>query len=217
MRITTTLLVLLMFSKNSVAQDSVITSDNHHEVGIDISPFLQRFVSGNTSGRSYSPFFVMYRYHFNNWDIRSGIGGSLNKQEDVLNDTSIYKSENSYINFRLGVEGKIDFYRRWQFFYGIDLYTYMDRRIYDRIEGPSYSDRDNTVENGYGLAPLMGLRIKINDRISITTESSLVLYYFKSTSERTSTPGNTSNRLTETEGWRTNFTPPTSIFLTFNF
>ncbi len=211
-----TAILLFLFTQSGIAQDSVITSDNHHEVGVDISPFLQRFVSGNIAG-NYSPFFVMYRYHFNNWNIRTGIGGTLRKQEDVLNDTSIYTSENSSFIYRLGVERKIDFYRRWQFYYGLDLYTYSETRIYERIEGSTFSDNDRNKENGYGVAPLMGLRFKINDRISFTTESSLVLYYFKARNERTYSLSPQTDRITSTEGWRTSFSPPTSIFFTFNF
>lgn len=212
-------LVLLFFAISpAVAQNTPITSTNNHEVGIDISPFLQRFVSGNSSsGSNTIPFYLMYRYHFDRWAIRAGIGGSFRNNESIVNDTMDSKSENSIFNFRLGVEGKIDIYRRWQFFYGVDLYTYTSKSLNQYYFSVDNFNKNLNSEKGWGAAPLMGLRFKISDRISVTTETSLIIYYFKGKSEDIRMPSSIYDRTTETEGWKSNFTPPTSILFTFNF
>ncbi len=215
-----TLFCTLMFSMAALlatAQNQAIESANHHEIGVDAAPLLQQFFNfGNARfyGNGYS---LMYRYHFNKVAIRAGVGGYARSSEDVTNDTIREINEWTRVDFRVGIERKVDFKMRWQFFYGIDFRS----AFYTSTRRSEYNIANYYEDNGrvdyYGFSPLLGFRFKINDRISLTTESSFSFMYHKSRTERLDSRAPQYDRITTSKGYDTEFVPPVYLFFTFNF
>ncbi len=198
-------------------QDTIIKSDKHHEFGVDLSPLIKGFVAGAGLFGSGYEFSVMYRYHFDTWAIRGGLGGTVNTEESKINDTITDKRDNSHFRIRLGAERKVNFSRRWQIFYGADLYYAHLISKDEVIIKNFYSSMQNGTSNYYGLSPMVGFRFKINKRISFTTENSFLIYYYKNNYDRIFTPDIQRNEISTGEGWQTRFSPMASLLLTVNF
>lgn len=201
---------------NLKAQKEPIQQTNHHEIGVDASPFLAQILPG--SYYTGSPYMITYRYHFKKSAIRAGIGYTLSTAETTTNDTLNESYKSSGLIFRAGYERKVDFGRHWQFFFGLDarITTSNSDRSYNYSLSQNY---EQTEKNStYGIAPLIGFRFKINERISVTTESSLLFYYYETDGSIKSTPDTyNNNKEYKSEGYRTNFTEPINIVFTYNF
>ncbi len=211
-------LVSVFTSASLKAQDStIIQSDRHHEVGVDLSPLIKGLVAGAGFSNSGYEFSLMYRYHYDRWAIRGGLGGAVIIDESIINDTITDKRDNSHFRVRLGIERKVNFERRWQIFYGTDLYySYLISQD-ETTFGNSRSSRLYGITDYYGISPLVGFRFKLNKLISLTTETSFLIYYYKSDYDRVFTPDINQNELSSFEGWQSRFTPPTMLVLTLNF
>ncbi len=209
-------LIILSINYSGFSQNQPITSDNKHEIGFDITLLLDNTIF-KTRLNYPNLYQLMYRYHFNKWDIRSGIGVNYGAGKSLTNDTSSIDSENKFFAFRAGVEGKLDFYKRWQFFYGIDLLTrttiYSSTDKFSSINKTEYFDKYQR----YGVAPLLGLRFKLNKRISFTTESNFAIYYFNNEQKIIYHKNPQFNRITNSTGFNTLFTPVANVNFTYNF
>ncbi len=210
------LLMALYLGQPCLAQNQPITSTNRHEIGFDITTLLDYTIFKSTL--NYPKLYqVMYRYHFTKWDIRSGIGVNFGEGERLTNDTSQLISNNNYFAFRAGVEGKIDFKKRWQFFYGFDVITRRTVSTSALINSSLYDTEYVDKLTRYGVAPLLGLRFKINKRVSITTESNFAVYYFDNEQKYIYHKNPRFNRITKSEGFNTLFTPVANVNFTYNF
>lgn len=207
--------LVLCCSMHCKGQKLPITSNNKHEVGFDITPLLSNTIFKSTG---FQPLLynVMYRHHFNKWQLRGGIGVNYNSGKLYTNDTTAMSRQYKYLAFRVGIERKIDFYRRWQFFYGLDLLT--------RINSSTaiHKHPGNTIENidkneRYGFASLLGFRFKLNRRISITTESNFAMYYFNNEDKNINQKNAQYSRVTVSKGFNSLFTPVANINFTYNF
>jgi hypothetical protein len=215
-KILTLAVFCLVFSLQSIAQDTIITSDKKHEVGVDISPFIKNLLTGLGATSGYE-FAIMYRFHLKDKAIRSAIGGSINRSSEVINDTANTENNYSTGRIRVGLEYKVNFSKRWQTYYGADLYYAHTVNQYDvTYSSFSTANQFGTI-NYYGISPLIGFRYKINSRISVTSEASFLIYYFKETHRRTYFPDNKYDQVSSGEGWATRFSPPLMLVVTINF
>ena len=205
-----------------------------NELGVDVTGFFRRFfpvIQTDYYGQYYyieSPaYYLTYRRHFKGGNIRGGIGGDFSRR-DVKNyynttDTKKYFSLNQSISTRLGWEFTNELSKKWQVYYGLDLkfskQYYSTNGYYfnaDYITGYEYTAQK------YGIAPLLGFRFKLTNRLSLTTEACLTVNFENSYSERTFTP--TSNLYPSKNKEVTprmnsissNFTQPLSVILTFD-
>ncbi len=132
---------------------------------------------------------------------------------DTINDSrSVITLEGS-----MGIERKVNLYKKFQVFFGADFFI-----RYFEVENISRQSRytwDNryTKSNDYGIAPFIGFRYKLNNRISITTESNIKLFYTDYHNGRNYFPDNQYGYSATSKKWKTEYTPPTSIYVTFNF
>lgn len=214
--------------KNNLTQ----STENKHlnELGLDMTPFTKFYLnfSGN-SGNSYQPIYMLtYRRYFKKSNFRTAIGGDYLSSETpspYYNDSlkTKYFNKQSSLAVRIGYEFFQDFSKHWQVYYGADLRaTYFHQKNDAPNWNGGYANGIETTTKGLGLAPVLGLRFKINKRISLITESSFVVQYSTSTSYRYYKPAtpaypakaNDPKKTQKTFG--TTFNYPISLVLTFN-
>ena len=135
----------------------------------------------------YSPYNatyqLTYKRHFEKISLRAGIGvrsSSSERDPTVSWDDGKIKTESRDIDYRLGIEWNSLIGKKWNFYYGIDFrhfdeYRYNDSNHYNA----GYRHGSKRKEQTFGLAPLMGIEFKINDRISLQTEASFIGYRLK--------------------------------------
>lgn len=198
------------------AQDSTVKSIYHHELGVDAGPFLSQFIGRGSGSFWTSNYSLMYRYHFDNIAIRARVGGFADNDDYTTNDTIKNTREEERLYGRIGIERKVDFKKRWQFFYGIDFVA--ETRSQNSLSDYGNEERKNRSHiQSYGAAPLIGFRFKINDRISVSTESSYGFFYTKTHEESLSNVNYQWNRVLDGTGFETDFYPPIFLFFHFNF
>lgn len=183
-------ITLVIVSGTIQAQDSMQIKKTHRsEVGIDITGMLRQFLNfGVQYVSEYNPnYFITYRYHFKKSNLRCGLGGGFSERKITpfsdQDPKKLYYSSYS-VNLRVGYEFYSNIGKHWQLFYGAD---FRPAFVYTKNEG-QYANGDyiygnETMDQVYGLAPILGVRFKIIPRISITTETNFA-FNFESTATR---------------------------------
>lgn len=178
---------LLSFSIAN-AQDSVKVKKYRNEIGIDLTPFIKFYLNFDQNQfyyYNYIPsYYLTYRFHFKKSNIRAAIGGDYYTSEitsPYSGDPNKYFNRQENINFRIGYEFIENISKRWQVFYGID---FRPSFRHERNDAPwwngGYANGSDTKTTNYGVAPLLGFRLKLNNRLSILTETSYQLNVFES-------------------------------------
>jgi hypothetical protein len=143
------ILLLIFISAGLNAQDK--KGIKKHDIGIDVANVLTFIKKNNQS------FLINYKYLIKeNLKIRAGVNLELSNG----------KSETINPDMRLGIQKQKN-YGRWSLFYGMDG----SFRYFKNNSLAAYEYR-------YGLAPVFGVEYFIHDKISISTEASLNLYYY---------------------------------------
>ena len=213
------------------AQDSTKKSKIYrNEFGVDATGFIKQFLNfnqGQFGGNYYMPtYYLTYRRHFKCGNIRFAIGGDFTNEDlqpAFEQDSNKYHRSSYSFDARIGWEFFSNLGKRWQVFYGIDFKpTYS----YYKNDAPywngGYANGTESKTEIYGIAPLLGFRFKLNDRISLTTETSYSInfatssgrrYYIPVTSQYPPIPDEVSPK---TKKMYSNFSQPVSLVLTFN-
>jgi hypothetical protein len=174
------------------AQDTTKKSNIYrNEFGIDATGFIKQFLNFNQSEFSnyYSPtYYLTYRRHFNCGNLRFAIGGAVESQDlspVFVGDSNKYHMNSYSLDARLGWEFSSDLSKRWQVFYGLD---FRPSYAYSKNDAPywngGYANGSENQSQIYAFAPLLGFRIKINNRLSLSTETSLSFNFSESSSRR---------------------------------
>ena len=227
MKTGTITILLAVSSLVTFAQDTTNGKRYHNEFGVDATGFLKQFLNFNTQfGSYYSPtYYITYRRHFKSGNIRAALGGDYRNnqiQNAFQGDSSkLYNKGYSYY-FRIGFEHSNELSKRWQVFYGID---FMPNYVYNKNDAPYWNGGyANGYENKtkiFGVAPLLGFRLWLNNRLSLSTEASLSLnweqnkghkYYIPVSGQYPPRPDDSE---TETKKVYTSFGQPLSVFITF--
>jgi hypothetical protein len=153
-----------------------------NEFGIDATSFILRFLKFEFSEDQYiQTYYLTYRRLFEKGNLRSGIGGFIENKDlrsAFAEDINKYNYESFNLNFRIGWEWKNEFSKRWQVFYGCDF-----RPSYFHIKDDApfwnggYANGYEQEVTNFGIAPLIGFRFRLNDRLSLSTETSLSFNY----------------------------------------
>jgi len=181
-----TVLVCLFFNSPILSQDTLKNKYNN-EIGINTNIILGSVLSSQT------PFAFTYkrlkmnkalRIYFDVYYYRKNLDN-----EKTLNDTLILRpgyKKNVSLNSTLGAgyEWWSDI-KRWQFFYGVDIRLNFSYDLYDnRSTGYSYNrgyysytNVDKTKRYGTAIRPFLGIKFQINERLFISSESSLYISY----------------------------------------
>lgn len=222
------LLFMSAFAASAFGQEE--PKEYKNEFGLDATGFIKSFLNFNAEsisfGPNYSPiYYLSYRRKFKPGNIRFAIGGGYS-QEDI--PTSLYDSlkfeRNSHsIDFRIGWEFKNELGKRWQVYYGLDFRTsiahsYNEATYYSG----GYANGTESDRQVFGLAPLLGFRFRVTERISLLAEASFSMNWTKNDSRDFYTPLNSSypERPDEedptTRSVYTSFSQPLSIFFVFD-
>jgi len=227
-------LTLTLFLALSIAisfsQDSTYTKVYHNEFGMDGTSFVKQFLNFNSGEYSsyYLPvYYLTYRRKFKFGNIRSAIGGSYSDYDrnPAFEDDNNKYHYNSYsLSSRIGWEFYSNLNTRWQVYYGLD-FKYMIS--YTKNDTPywngGYANGIESKTNIYAIAPLLGFRLMLNKRLSLSTETSFSLnwqddyvrkYFIPVTDQYPSLPDEISPK---TKKVLTSFSQPVSLFVTFYF
>jgi len=222
-------IVFLFIVLTSFGQDSATTVTPYKdEFGLDITGLIQQFLLINQGeyDEKYAPtYYLTYRRHFKSGNIRAAIGCAFeNKDQPAYyeDDSNKYKSRSFSFDIRMGWEFISQLSKRWQIFYGLDFrpsYYYLeDDFVY--LSG-SYATGKEIVNQQYGVAPLLGIRFKFSDRLSLTTEASFSVNYSNSWVRTYYTPIQNTyptqpDEIVKTKSLFSSFSQPLSLILTFD-
>lgn len=191
-----TILLTLVFATTFLySQSDSIYKKYRHELGADITGLLEQFFNLNYSnGMYYTPpvptYLVTYRYYIKKSNIRFGVGGNYNKSSVpgyTINgqEKTFYNTSNQF-SFRLGYEFVNELSKKWQAFYGLDFRpSFANTTNETWFSNVGYLNGYINKTTTYGLAPLLGFRFRINNRVSLTTETSFTYNIQKNTYQRT--------------------------------
>jgi hypothetical protein len=187
--------VISLFSLISNAQDLTGKPKNNNEFGIDATGFVKQFLNFNQSigAFNYIPtYYLTYRRYLTPGNVRFAIGGDFVNQNipPVLAKDSNKYNLNAYgFGARLGWEFYNDLSQRWQVFYGVDLnatYTYSKNDA--SYWSGNYAIGMEKKMEAYGLAPVLGFRFKLNNRLNLVTEANYSINYGITTLKNYSIP-----------------------------
>lgn len=188
MRTTITLaLFLTVFS--AFSQDSLNTWRPRLRtttVGLNTTPLLVQLLPFNRSDPEVTgPYFVAFRfYNSKDFAFRMGIGWN------VTADAELAEDENNHLNFRLGWEKRKGIFKKWTYSAGFDFFLSAgDLNI-------SSDKEDDSVL--FGLGPTWGVDYFINEAISLSIETSLLIGYSP-----------------DVGGLQLEFIPPIALYLNF--
>jgi hypothetical protein len=212
------------------AQDSTQATRYKNEFGIDATGFLKQFVylNGTQFPEYYTPvYYLTYRRHIGKCNLRAAIGGLVFHQPFDspygTGDPNSYEHSNVQVDARIGWEWTNELSRRWQVFYGAD---YRQGFIHDKNDAPywngGYAYGRETTFLSYGVAPLLGFRFRLTERLSLATEASFGFYLSTSETRKYYQPVSPQYPPMPDElspkyrSYRTSFAQPLSVFITFD-
>lgn len=163
------------------------------QIGVNVTDLLANLINFSSSNSFTNPvYYVTWRKLGENSNKRRAIGGSI---ETIIENENV--NSNVTINFKFGKERFKNFARRWQVYYGWDFLSH----VVVRVSGSS-----EQIQLAVGAAPLVGLQLQLNKRLSISAETAynmLATFGVRN--------GNVSG------GIITNFSPPSALYLNYKF
>jgi hypothetical protein len=222
-------IILITTTLFTFAQDSTNKFKIYHnEFGIDATGFAKQFLNFNpsTSGGSYyfPTYYLTYRRLFRCGNIRFAAGGDFANSESlpVPPDSNVSHSNSYSIDARLGWEFFSNIHKRFQIFYGVDFkpsYTYSKND--GSFSNGGYANGTENKTQIYGIAPLLGFRFKLTNRLSVTTEASYSINFSSYSGRRYFTPLSSQPPMPDVVTPKikriySNFSQPVSVILTFN-
>lgn len=208
----------------SMAQDSTTSKWNNtykHEIGMDVSYFVDRFISFSfDTDWGQTPFSLMYRFHVNNnWSLRAKVGVNFYNSDGTSNDTIDFYNKTEYYAPSLGFEYKLNVSPRWKFYTGLDavyIYDYYTSKS-GGFSQSKYLDRTTQ----YGGSAFLGVRFHISPNVSLTTETSYFVGSFSRKYEMEDyypgPPPITNKSKSRSSGMSIWYTPPVYLFLNIGF
>lgn len=209
-------IVVTILSGQNSTTDS-LGKEYKNIIEVDGTGLLVKILSNNEYGYYYNGnYIITYRRIFKNNAIRFGAGGNIYETHTTEDDTITRDSEHDNLTLGLAYERLTPLNKRLTLFTGFDVLYLISKDIYN-TEYPSSSSKRMTNNSGFGLSPYLGIEFKINPRISIAAETSLLFTHIKSVSEDIHTPDASNNNIEESIALRTDYNPPTHIFVRIKF
>lgn len=171
----------------SAAETAASPPEYRHELGLDITGTALLFTQFGESYYSYNPVYnLTYRHRGAKGNWRFGLGGYLQERELEPHHPEYSDAIRGYtrqVQARAGYEWESQLANKWSAFYGLDLrgdYT-SSKTTYgyggDQIPVAKRSSWS------LGVAPVLGLRWRVSNRISLLTEAALAVSYSKNREE----------------------------------
>jgi len=152
------------------------------EVGLNATPFITNFISvGDIDLKDQVAAFTWKKINHKNNGFRLGLGISI--------DNSSFFAINNSFHFRIGFEKRKLIKNKWWYYWGADALLHVDDFL--------SSDPNPSFSSGVGAGPVIGMFYEINDMITLSTESSLYIFFV--------------------DGINMTFVPPISLFFNMRF
>ncbi|MGB0985125.1 MAG: hypothetical protein ACPG19_13830 [Saprospiraceae bacterium] len=194
---------------NVQAQDS--STIKKHEIGIGTGFFTQNLSNTNL----ISPYFFTYKsINQSNYAFRFGLGGYYSEEN---NDSISFSNPNDFrLAVRVGWEKRYNLAKNWLINVGGDLSYRLDQEKKSVLENNVQKEIMINSSEQFGFGVVAGFQYYFNDRISISTESTILFSFGEQKSETKMSSGvsiiNDATRNRDLE-----FILPTSIFLVVAF
>lgn len=180
-----------------------------NDLGFDVSRFVTIF---NSNFESNSPYVFTYRRNYEKGALRFGLGGRTSTSSNSIEPTNDIDQANHSLNFRVGYEWQTNFEKRWQLYYGLDGSYSLDHTMVKQ-QNLGETTKVVTHVDEYGLSPVVGLKFKLNKRLSLATETSVMLSHVYQSQSNTNETTGVSYGVFKNRIWRGNFIAPSSVFL----
>lgn len=166
--------LLITFGTCAMAQELPDLKAYRHDIGFNTSILVNGIINSNQG-----PFDFMYKVQkSSNTALRLGasIYGSVGT--DYYSSSSNYqKRENWAFNLSIGKEKQQQLSKRWIFHYGMDLKAYYTNFQADAYSGGNLNNATSYETWGGGVAPFLGIRFQILEKLYVATEASLRIAY----------------------------------------
>lgn len=154
------------------AQDATSEKFVKHELGFDATSLIGRVIGISPYGfwtAPYEPtYYVYYRAHIGKMRLRATAGG-----DHVSNDANVQTTETQF-DYKIGAEFATQISKRFEFYYGLEGVSGLNRSYREWEYAGDYLVVYDYALDYVGVAPFMGVRFKITDRISLMSELSAV-------------------------------------------
>jgi len=191
------------------------------EFGVNATNLIKQFFSFTDNNISISPYAFTYKLFINNTALRTGLGVNFSNAEEEDDDFGgRIKTTKSYaIDYRLGIEFPKNVIGNWYVSFGLDFIRTNSGSHTEFLS--SFSNTDViTTSKAYGGGPFLGIQFNINDKINISTGSTLYYSNTKTTVETKDLVTSSGVSTLDEDKTRTDnvsLYAPTSIFIAFRF
>lgn len=168
--------LFLLASTTIYAQEDV----RKNEIGMDVTGLWELVLGSQNFNQN--DYFITYRRYFADFNLTSGIGFQYeNLYSDIPDQVNTDSRRNKVkrnFNYRIGIEKEGKVFKKIQTFYGV-YYTQSFSHHFDDLTSVSGGFARGQVNNisQSGLAPFIGVRYNLTDRIGIETSSFINFYY----------------------------------------
>ncbi len=222
------LLLILSITAISIAGHAQSENDSislkKHEIGVDATTLFSKLTSfGFGFAPVSSPYTLIYRYRFNEqFNLRAKLGGNHVNSDRFEGDSLTQYNKVSSISPAIGFEFNKMLHPKWSLYTGVDLtYSYTQTSSRYTGAGLNYINTYDSELHEFGGGPFLGIRFKINQFISLTTETQLLGNYtlsnFTNTVEYPATPSLDATTDYTSNGLELRLSPPIFIYLNISF
>jgi hypothetical protein len=188
-------------------------------IELDATGLLHQFFFTSGTGNGYygGLYMISYKRVFKSSAIRFGIGGNIYDDNSTENDTIESSRASSSFNVGIGIEHYIYLTKRFNFFFGIDAVVNYNKNEYVQGNSDNSTYRSTQLNYGYGVSPLVGIQFKLNNRMSVSTETNYSITYTKGESKTAWTPESSFDTETKSNGIQTSFSAPVNVKFRIHF
>jgi hypothetical protein len=184
----------------------------NNEWGLNVTGFANQFLSFNGNDAPSGPYLMTYKRINGNKAFRMGFGINVNTVDGTTGNSSVpFKQTQFGFDLRLGSEKHHEIYRRWLFTTGLDgLLGYGYSKFNSNNNFNSGEQKSNVLK--IGLGPVLGIHYRINNRISVGTESTVYLNYTFAKNKFSDGFEGFEGK-SETSNFQLNIAPPLALYL----
>ncbi len=159
------------------AQESEEATSYNNEFGLNVTGFANQFFSFNGNEAPQGPYLFTFKKLDGDKAFRMGLGANVvTRSGEDGNSVVPFNESILNLDLRLGAEKHHDISNRWLFTTGFDGLLSVAHSKFESSNNFNDSEQKSTSFL-LGLGPVVGVHFRINERISIGTESTLYLSY----------------------------------------
>lgn len=178
------ILIIPGFIFGQDSDESVDYNGKKNELSLDIVPLFQQIFPSQAYSISPSPYFLKYRRLMAGWNVRAQLGGEfyrrpLSNRPNATITEDRFDRKISY-SVAVGAELLSSIKNIAQINYGLDLHvSRLERDDDGSASQGGYYLGHQTENTSFGVGPVLGIRFWLWERVSIGTEASFQLNFYK--------------------------------------